>query len=692
VDGSSGTSGANGTSGIDGNNGTSGTSGINGTSGISGTSGIDGTSGISGTSGIDGTSGVNGTSGISGTSGIDGSSGTSGIDGSSGTSGIGGTSGISGTSGLSGTSGTSGISGTSGTSGIDGTSGINGTSGTSGIDGTSGINGTSGTSGVSGTSGISPSVNLGRTLFVSISGDNSTAIVGDINKPWADVFTAMSASTSGDTIHVFPQTITLNNTTGSTSTVYSNKFNLWKDGITYYWEAGCKLVILNDINHSGLALFRPNGVVNESCKTMGYLEYEQYSTAGAPAGGAVYYFQGTTIGLDVGYTFYSQTKSQISYCNTIITADRTAASANTTANVIIISDYEKHVFTANMSGGGFGNTIDGGDCDTLWKSIIKIREHTNLASFSHRGNMTRTKIFWIGDVMSQNSFATSSNQIMQTRITTGSTAVINVNIGKIYYSTTNASANASVLYDFAQTGLGSGVTYNFTGDLIPATTSTNTSVLFELGSVGNVLNYNGNITTNTTSGIGNAIAYARNASNIINIKGDINYIGTGVTTNYAFKTNLGGTVNYNGKVTGNFANPISTCLTGTININNSFIQSFISGNSSSIMLNGGTTLGTVRINNSYIEMKNNVNAISNGSYVKGLINGSVIVNSGSGNTLENTTSFGSLQLLNSTVISSGTSINYTSTSPVTSSDSTTNTTYSINTLNGIISTITDITY
>ena len=45
-------------------------------------------------------------------------------------------------------------------------------------------------------------------------------------------------------------------------------------------------------------------------------------------------------------------------------------------------------------------------------------------------------------------------------------------------------------------------------------------------------------------------------------------------------------------------------------------------------------------------MKNNVNAISNGSYVKGLISNSVIVNSGSGNTLENTTTFGLLQLLN----------------------------------------------
>jgi hypothetical protein len=342
-----------------------------------------------------------------------------------------------------------------------------------------------------------------------------------------------------------------------------------------------------------------------------------------------------------------------------------------------------------MSGGGQTENMTGGDCDTILYYNVKKREGSNLGSFRLNGNMSRVTVNIVGDVLIQNNFPTTRNQIMWTIITLGTNAVINVNIGKIYYSTTNATANGSVLYDNAGT---SGVTYNFTGDLIPATTSTNTSVLFELGSIGNVLNYNGNITTNTTSGIGNAIAYARNTSNIINIKGDINYIGTGVTTNYIFKTNLGGTVNYNGKITGNFANPIATCLTGIININNSFIQSFISGNTSSVMLNGGSTLGTVRINNSYIEMNNNVNAISNGSYVKGLISNSVIVNSGSGNTLENTTAFGSLQLLNSTVISSGTSINYTSTSPVTSSASATNTAYNINTLNGIISTITDITY
>jgi hypothetical protein len=126
-------------------------------------------------------------------------------------------------------------------------------------------------------------------------------------------------------------------------------------------------------------------------------------------------------------------------------------------------------------------------------------------------------------------------------------------------------------------------------------------------------------------------------------------------------------------------------------INNSFIKSSTSGASSTIIANGSTTLGTVRINNSYIEMGNN-SSLSNGSYVKALVNNSIIINTGSGNTLDNTTAFGSLQLLNSTIISSGVSVNYTSTSPVTSSFSTTNTPYVITTLNGSLATTTEITY
>lgn len=542
-----------------------------------------------------------------------------------------------------------------------------------------------------GTNIVSASLNVGNVVYVASIGSDSTGARGDISKPFRTLYAAMSASTSGDTIYVFPQVFILDNTTGATSTVYSNIFNLWKDGITYYWTPGCKIKILSDVNHSGVALFRPNGAVFETCKTIGYLEYEQYSTAGAPSGGAVNYFNGTTIGLDVGYSFYSQTKSQISFCNTMISIDRTAAQVDSSADIFIISDYEKHIFTTNMSGGGSGNQLNGGNCDTIFYSNIKKREHSNLASFSIRANISRTKANYVGDILIQDSFPTTSNRIIETRITTGTSAVINVNISKIFYSTTNA-ANGSVIYDFAQSGLGSGVTYNINGDLITSSASTNTTTLFELGSVGNVINYNGNITSNIQSGIGNPISYSRNNLSTININGDINYIGTSVTTNFIHQTNSKGIVNYTGKITGNFAGSIANCFTGTININNSFIKSIISGNSSSVMNNGSTTLGTIKINNSYVELKNDINAISNGSYVKGLINNSVIVNSGSANTLSNTTAFGSLQILNSTIISSGTSINYTSTSPVTSSNSTTNTTYNINTLYGSLDTVNEITY
>ena len=74
------------------------------------------------------------------------------------------------------------------------------------------------------------------------------------------------------------------------------------------------------------------------------------------------------------------------------------------------------------------------------------------------------------------------------------------------------------------------------------------------------------------------------------------------------------------------------------------------------------------------------------------ISNSTIINAGTGGTLSNATSFGSLQLMNSTILAnSGTSINY-SASTVISSNSQVNTAYNITTFIGNIDTITEISY
>ena len=90
------------------------------------------------------------------------------------------------------------------------------------------------------------------------------------------------------------------------------------------------------------------------------------------------------------------------------------------------------------------------------------------------------------------------------------------------------------------------------------------------------------------------------------------------------------------------------------------------------MLNGGTSLGTIRVNNSYIQLSNSSDSIGNGSYVKALINNSTIINSGTASGISNTTNFGTLQITNSLIYATTTPINYTGTASVIVSNFTTN--------------------
>jgi hypothetical protein len=213
-----------------------------------------------------------------------------------------------------------------------------------------------------------------------------------------------------------------------------------------------------------------------------------------------------------------------------------------------------------------------------------------------------------------------------------------------------------------------------------------------LATAGNTLNFRGNITTNTASGVGRFIV-ATTTTNTVNIAGDITLIGTATTTNVLFQPNGGATVNYTGKITGNYGGPIVNTYNGTANINNSFIQITTDNASAKIFQNGSTSSGTCRINSSYIEMRNNTGSLTNGSYVKALINNSTIINSGTGVTLSNTTNFGSLQLINSTIITSGaTSIYNTGSTFVVSSNSVVNTNYNISDIRGGITVLTDLIY
>ena len=85
-----------------------------------------------------------------------------------------------------------------------------------------------------------PIVDLGRILFVAETGDDTTGTKGDVTKPWRNLYAAKSASTSGDTVYVFPGTWTYDNTATAGKPYDDNVetlVNLWRRYNRY--KRGC---------------------------------------------------------------------------------------------------------------------------------------------------------------------------------------------------------------------------------------------------------------------------------------------------------------------------------------------------------------------------------------------------------------------------------------------------------------------
>lgn len=186
----------------------------------------------------------------------------------------------------------------------------------------------------SGGAGSTASTNLGNILYVSKNGNDSTAVKGDLLKPYSTILAAKNAAVSGDIIHVFAGTWTYDNRNSNGNPFngqVNTLVNLWKDGITYYFEPGAKIIMYNQtVSGSDMYLFRPLGVSYETCTVLGYLEYEQNSTGADSYNGANFYFNGTPVGTDVGYTFYSETKILRSNHDDLITISRNSSTANVT--------------------------------------------------------------------------------------------------------------------------------------------------------------------------------------------------------------------------------------------------------------------------------------------------------------------------------------------------------------------------
>lgn len=526
-----------------------------------------------------------------------------------------------------------------------------------------------------------------KIIYVSpTSGNDSNSGLNQF-LPKLTLKAARDQATSGDVVHVLPGTFIFDNTTGAYNSNLDD-LNLWKDGVTYYWSPGTKVKIYNIIGNTfnRIYFFRPLGTVYETCSSIGYLEYEQTTTGGAPAYGAIYYFFDTQN--TAGYEFYSQTKSQIGYSNEIINVGRDTISSSNISKVTIISDYEKVVHSTQMDGTGAGNYVSGGDNILIFNSYVKERYYACLYSFGLRYNFTKSTINFFGETMTSTvGNSESTSKILDLRYASG---IINIDIKQTKFFESASNTNGTGIYARSgNEGIVGGFILNWKGDIIETSSTGSSLALFRVDTASNIINYDGDIYINngTTSRLLTYII----SSSTLNLNGNITFGGTSSSSsNILFQTNSTATINYQGRILGNFTAPIAKPGTGNVNIYNSYIKSTVNGTSSSIV-SAGTSLGTLRILNSYINMSNSYSPMCSGDYVDIIVNNSTLINSGTSSCLYNNTANGSLQLLNSQVMSNGLlSIEYLPT--VNSYYTITNATYSIPSIVGTVSTIYGLKY
>lgn len=580
------------------------------------------------------------------------------------------------------------------------------------------------------------SVNTKR-IYVSVNGSDLNDGLTDAT-PFLNIKTARDLAVAGNTIIVMPGTYIYDNRS-SNSNYWNSRIddiNLWKNGITYYFESGSKIIIYNQtVVGAEIALFRPRGVVFETCNVYGYLEFELGGVGVDTINGYSYFFNGNTVDpIDPGYTCYLQLRSLYSTTNNPLYICRGVTASNKSI-VTVTADSYTHIYTTNTGQSGSGASI------MIWGSTTGIIEYNQNIRYIlsqintvmvFRGDLSYSMINVKGDSLISNSRV--AFQIQPSGSTSSSylsgQGVMNVDVKKIYftgpaqnYGCVVHNVNASIMPFIL----------NLSGDCVEYAANGNSKTLFFISgstTANRVINYTGNIYTITSSGEtsqslysqGRRISYVSGLGSVLNFKGDINYNGSLVTLKEVFKTAYSGVINYSGNMRGNFGCPITKCNSGEINIYNSSIISDIDSSYSSIIsngfnyinsnggLNGNFELCKIKIQNSYIRLRNSGNYIGNGGYINAIVSNSTIINSGTAGfgiinstpyyadpltngSTSDSTSTGLLQMSNSTIISATSSIYYTGSSSVISINSGTNTDiYVYGGLKGSIDIITELNY
>ena len=525
-----------------------------------------------------------------------------------------------------------------------------------------------------------PITDLGKILFVSENGDDLTGMKGDVNKPWRNLYAAKSASTSGDTVYVFPGTWTYDNTTGTLP--YNGQVdtlvNLWKNGVNYYFSTGTKVNILNQ-GGSGLAggdrmyLFKPSGNVYETCNVYGQLEFFTDSTGPNTGGYALLFDTPLVEGVTTneGYSCDLHIKSAASTSTQPIQTGG-SSSGTTTSYFNLVADTVSCVWN-NDGNSGSGAAIFV-LADSSWVGTFKLN---NLISRYH-GFYNRSFI---------NRGGTKINADIDCTMDSGEGAVIrNLNCLADSYYNIKKSQIGSIFY--LVQGASSGTT-TINGNIYNENGSSTSSIFQINSSLDNTTIFDGNIFPKLTSGIGRRIVLSTSDNNTTFFNSNIFYEGSVPTTQNMFDIREG-VMNLKCNVEGSFANGLINNRNGNVVLSDCNFTSTVTG--ATLLSNDvTTTTGTTSIRNSTFTLDNSTTDLCDGQHLNTYILNSNIKNRGTSDIFTNSTNTGLLQIHNSTLVSNGgNTISISGNAPLTVGSVMTSTPINATIVSGTITEITEL--
>jgi hypothetical protein len=277
---------------------------------------------------------------------------------------------------------------------------------------------------------------------------------------------------------------------------------------------------------------------------------------------------------------------------------------------------------------------------------------------------------------------------------TNADAKLNVNINKVFQSSVSAQGviidqlntnkniaiNLDLCYFYSNiiTCLQGSDIVNLTGNFYQLSTSSSSYLLYYWNSGTSTLNFKGNISVLSPNA---NIIYNGVSTHIINFDGNINIISATPMVG-TIVSNANGTCNFTGKVNGSFSGIVASS-TGASSITNVTGLNLMGATGSQLVYNNTSANAKTSFIGCKINLSNSTSLISNAAGSIYLLNSS-IKNSGTGTVSTSNATVGQLQVLNSSLIVSSSSevLTISGTTPVCTTNSSTNKTNTITALTG----------